>query len=373
MNKTIVYSLILFCFATSCEQDEALENVPNVNIDCVYKDDYYFLIQKTFSDDQLPQVANDIILKEKTTSPLLIANKPWESAGINYASVLRVNGKWKMWYESFDNNSYTDFDTYLCYAESNDGINWIKPDLHLANYDGDSRNNIIMHGGFHGISVFYDHNGTGEDAYRLIFTKPNVRDGSWIYGMSSADGLNFKDLVLLTKTYSDTQTSIFYDEGKYKMYTRIWDGGKIGIGRRAVGYTESVGFGINCFPLPAKILSLEKSYDKDLYNNGATKIRESLYLMFPSVFNYNSDQIIPHLATSVDGINFNLHADQAFIPLNSKFDGEMIYVSPGAIKGDAPNEYIFYYLGKDINHSVGLDEIKSRYTGGIGRFILEIN
>ena len=32
----------------------------------------------------------------------------------------------------------------ICYAESHDGINWVRPDLGLVEYNGSSKNNIIF-------------------------------------------------------------------------------------------------------------------------------------------------------------------------------------------------------------------------------------
>jgi len=33
---------------------------------------------------------------------------------------------------------------YLCYAESDDGINWRRPELGLVEFDGSTRNNILL-------------------------------------------------------------------------------------------------------------------------------------------------------------------------------------------------------------------------------------
>jgi len=366
----------------SCKDDVITDNVvANKKLpECIFQDNTKIIFHedtKQSSDfsvieTALPDFRAKIRIKEKSQVPLLVADKPWESKGINYSCVLKVEGKWRMWYEAFDKQSESDFDTNLCYAESNDGIAWIKPDLKKVKYNDSLANNILMRKGLHGMSIFYDENATPDSRYKMVFTKFNKQDDSWIYGMSSADGIHFKNLVLLMKANSDTQTAGFFDKGKYHLYLRYWDGGRLGIGRRTIGYSQCSYFGQMCFPLPVKILAYGESYDKDLYNNAITKLRDDLYIMFPSVFDHASDTVVPHLAVSTNGLNFQLEKDQEFIHLGKGFDSSAIYVAPGCIPGDAPNEFIFYYSGKSIQHSVELTQLGGSYTGGVGRFVITL-
>lgn len=52
-----------------------------------------------------------------------------------------AEGKFQMWYLANDARGRW----HTCYAESQDGYNWIKPELGLIEYDGSKRNNIILH------------------------------------------------------------------------------------------------------------------------------------------------------------------------------------------------------------------------------------
>lgn len=66
-----------------------------------------------------------------------------------YGTVLRDGGKFRMWYLGM-------FETELakgqapgwwrpmCYAESSDGIHWVKPELGLVDFNGNRRNNICL-------------------------------------------------------------------------------------------------------------------------------------------------------------------------------------------------------------------------------------
>ena len=47
---------------------------------------------------------------------------------------------------------------WVCYAESKDGINWVKPHLGIVEYKGTKDNNIIMPHSFDNFMVFRDDN-----------------------------------------------------------------------------------------------------------------------------------------------------------------------------------------------------------------------
>jgi hypothetical protein len=68
-----------------------------------------------------------------------------------HGTVLRIDGKFRMWYLAMDEEglrnygSSTWYDGYarVCYAESTDGIHWTKPSLGLVDYRGSKSNNVI--------------------------------------------------------------------------------------------------------------------------------------------------------------------------------------------------------------------------------------
>jgi len=67
-----------------------------------------------------------------------------------YGSVLRHDGKFKMWYvaaskEGFMEGALFNFEGWrFAYAESEDGVHWEKPDLGLVEFRGDRHNNLIL-------------------------------------------------------------------------------------------------------------------------------------------------------------------------------------------------------------------------------------
>src|SRR5262245_37965694 len=63
-----------------------------------------------------------------------------------YGSVIRVGGKFRMWYTAgSDNGIVNSVDTSFrpAYAQSEDGIHWVKPQLGLTEFAGNKRNNLV--------------------------------------------------------------------------------------------------------------------------------------------------------------------------------------------------------------------------------------
>ena len=61
-----------------------------------------------------------------------------------------------------------------CYAESEDGVSWSKPDLGAVTYNGSLANNIVWD--LHGASVFVDHRAPEAERYQAIGFCRRYRD-----------------------------------------------------------------------------------------------------------------------------------------------------------------------------------------------------
>ncbi|MBQ9768645.1 MAG: hypothetical protein IJW27_00415 [Clostridia bacterium] len=67
-------------------------------------------------------------------------NKPWEGSYTTMYSIIEVAGKYKMYYTStLDSNK-----KFICYAESENGEDWVRPNLGIVEFEGSKENNIIM-------------------------------------------------------------------------------------------------------------------------------------------------------------------------------------------------------------------------------------
>jgi hypothetical protein len=61
-----------------------------------------------------------------------------------YGSVIRIGSKLCMWYAACDRVSPSQWIGYhIAYAESEDGIRWVKPELGLVTHGGDTKNNLV--------------------------------------------------------------------------------------------------------------------------------------------------------------------------------------------------------------------------------------
>lgn len=67
-----------------------------------------------------------------------------------YGSVIREEGKFRLWYVAFDDdtaNKATSTRWRAAYAESGDGVKWTKPELGLVEFKGGRANNLVDMGG----------------------------------------------------------------------------------------------------------------------------------------------------------------------------------------------------------------------------------
>ncbi len=67
-----------------------------------------------------------------------------------YGSVIRENGKFRMWYVAFDDDTDSKAPSArwrAAYAESDDGLTWRKPSLGLVEFRGSKDNNLVDVGG----------------------------------------------------------------------------------------------------------------------------------------------------------------------------------------------------------------------------------
>jgi len=270
---------------------------------------------------------------------------------------MRHDGKFRMWYECYDVAGWpTTNDTSFCYAESADGLRWVKPNLDLFRYHGSRGNNILFreigppgaYSRVHGAGVFVDPMAPATARYKCVSqgmfsqSAPPYR----VAGMSSPDGLRWTRLPnVICDLFADSQYSAFWDVARdaYVLYGRVSGRG------RAIGRAQSRDW-THFEPLQ---LVLENEGDRDLYNPAAVKLpgAANIYLMFPSEYDHKADTLEIQLAVSRDGIHWNF-PDRAtpFIGLGQtgQFDSGSLYLGQGLVPvGD---ELWHYYSGSPLKH-----------------------
>lgn len=157
---------------------------------------------------------------KKTGERLLESEKPWEEATLNWFSVLQDQGKFRMWYDCYDREGWpTADDISFCYAESEDGINWTRPNLGLFEYKGSKNNNILFRqigtaqsrSRVHGSCVFIDPDAPPESRYKCVSQGLFQGIGDrphYVAGMSSADGLHWTRMEQpICQVFADSQYS----------------------------------------------------------------------------------------------------------------------------------------------------------------------
>lgn len=303
----------------------------------------------------------------KTGERLIESEYPWESATINWFSVLKDGDKYRMWYECYDIDGWpTADDTSFCYAESTDGAHWVKPKLGLCSYQGSKDNNILFRmvgvdrhrSRVHGSCVFIDPSAPAEARYKCVSQGLFQGIGErphYVAGMTSPDGLNWTRCPEpICLTFADSQYSGFWDESqrRYALFGRV--GGR---GGRAIGRSTSDRFDRFAPLTDSCVLQVEANDppDVDLYNPACQQYpgAPGLYLMFPSLFRHREDTLEVRLAVSRDGSRWTWpERERPFIPLGTAgdFDGGSLYMANGACvpTGD---EFSFYFSGSALKHA----------------------
>lgn len=92
-------------------------------------------------------------LDRHARNPMVRPDKAWEAGTIAYCSVHRLpeTGKYQMWYQAWPVSQAMR----LCYATSEDGLTWTKPNLQIDDFDAIQDTNIVMRIGF-GAGVIVD-------------------------------------------------------------------------------------------------------------------------------------------------------------------------------------------------------------------------
>ncbi len=351
-----VVSLI---FAAAAQSASAEESVREIGSDKVLLIDKEFLAESTGIGLKLHPA-------RKTGERILIAEHPWESAELNWFSVLEYGGKFRMWYECYDVDGWgadgmPADDTSFCYAESADGIHWTKPKLGLFEYHGSKENNILFRqigagdarSRVHGTGVFVDPHAPAEQRFKAVSQGGFRNAGGEPYriaGMTSPDGLVWTRYPEpICPLFADSQYSGFWDERlrQYVIYGRVGGRG------RAIGRAASDRF--DRFEPLSLVLQTDETdpADSDLYNPACMQLPPAggVYVMCPSLYQHKPDTLDIRLAVSRSGIQWTWpEREAAFIPLGKpgEWDGGSLYMANGCLAvGD---ELWFYYSGSPLKH-----------------------
>lgn len=213
--------------------------------------------------------------------PVIFFNKPWEGVFSGYTTIIKDSNLYRMYYRGIPTAGSDGSDAEVtCYAESPDGINWIKPDLGLYEVQGSRNNNIILaHAApaTHNFSPFIDSNPSKTDKYKFK-AFGGLNDGLIPYG--SADGIHWErmnDLPVVKGGAFDSQNVCFWSahENMYVCYFRFWINHK-GKQIRSVARSTSVDFMNWSSPV---VMNFGGTEPEELYTN-----QTSPYFRAPHIY-----------------------------------------------------------------------------------------
>ena len=276
-----------------------------------------------FVDDYLiGRMSGDVGLhlhRPKAREVVLVTGEPWEGNTSAYYTVFKDGDKFRMYYRGADwdtEKRKANHREVTCYAESKDGINWVKPKLGLFEFNGSKENNIVWDGiGTHCFTVFKDANPDAEPAarYKAISRGPapkgvnKYKGGLYVY--QSPDGIRWKmikDHPVIIKGAFDSQNLAFYDteRGLYVDYHRWFNKGLRDImtstSKDYVNWTD---------PVPLRIEEKKKEH---LYTNAIQPYDRAPHILlgFPTRYLPKEGQRVePTFMSSRDGLNFKRWSD----------------------------------------------------------------
>jgi hypothetical protein len=181
-----------------------------------------------FVDQLLIEQATNLVRTthppEKLAQPILPKAEKWHQQPMYFQRVLRDprTGKFRMWYNV--KNPGAEPSVCFCYAESDDGIHWTRPNLGLVSVSGSRSNNILdAPFGHFGLSFIDEGASCTEPARRYKMAYYNARGaGKGLHVAFSADGFSFKPFSGNPVIQDDVRTP--YKDGYTNIISDIIDG-----------------------------------------------------------------------------------------------------------------------------------------------------
>ena len=169
---------------------------------------------------------------------------PWEGNASAYQSLFKDGDVYRMYYRGTHYRhsgppaqALEEHPWYLCYAESEDGVHWDRPELGIHEFNGSTANNIVVApesleqigGDPAHTATFKDENPNcpPDEKYKTIILggKPHG-----LYALKSADGLHWSLMSpepIITEGAFDSQNLVFWDpvREEYREYHRGFKAG----------------------------------------------------------------------------------------------------------------------------------------------------
>lgn len=312
MRYSTFFVLLMICASQSSAADP-------IDIDSrleLFVDD--FLIAELTGD------ARQTLHQPTPREVVLRTDESWEGNTCAYYTIFQDDDVYRMYYRG----SHADEKTLkglhpevTCYAESRDGIHWMKPKLGIVEWNGSKDNNIIIDGiGAHCFVAFRDANpGCPADArYKGISRgRPNGKKGLFVF--KSPDGIHWsliKNEPVITVGAFDSQNLAFWDSHtrRYVGYHRNFTAGV-----RSIMTSTSADF--VSWTDPVQLKYAEGTPNQHLYTNAIRPYFRAPHIRigFPTRYIPKGSQVEPIFMSSRDGVTFRRWNDPV-IPMSAPKD-----------------------------------------------------
>ena len=257
---------------------------------------------------------------------IFVTDQPWEGNTCAYYTMFQDGDIYRMYYRA----SHWDVEKkkathpeFTCYAESRDGIHWVKPNLGLVEFQGSRANNIIWSGiGTHNFTPFRDENPNAprESRYKAlgVGNLPKTADRParrGLFAFESPDGIHWQmvgDAPVITKGAFDSQNLAFWDPVRklYVDYHRNFVNGVRNVmtctSQDFVTWTDPVN------------LDFQSAPAEHLYTNTIRRYHRAPHLLigFPTRYQPRTQQVEPIFMSSRDGHSFH-RWPEAVIPITA--------------------------------------------------------
>ena len=276
---------------------------------------------------------------------------PWEKHLIASTSALfdPDDGLYKLWYQATllrpdlgitltdAQGRPSEHTLRMCYAYSEDGIKWVRPELPYYRCNGLATNMLEMEseggtvfldnhnretGKFKALDAWYDESRTDLTPHQRVFTRI----------MASDDGISWRQMEIKPLNYFfDTQNIMDFDEGlgRYVAYMRDHYNG------RAISRCEFDDPAHMPMPVTLMFPDNDDPADADYYTNGFTFYPhdKNIRLMFPSMYFQQTDQTTVRMIVSRNGRNFQwVSREDIILPeLPNGDEVAQMYLCPGML------------------------------------------
>lgn len=304
-------------------------------------------------------------LERQEDHPLIVRDKPWEGTGPHMGGSVLIDpaeGNYKMWYSVWNSHAYYNglpFSYNVCYAESADGIHWMKPDLGVFDYEGSTANNLIKLGEDKTQNIDVCLNPL-PDRYPGRFLAIHNQKGG-VFVSSSEEGNTFTKLwdTPAIAYHSDTHNNFVFDEvgGLWFLFCRprAWAGDH----RRRVAMQTSPD--LHDWTHEQTILVPGETELPEFY--GMTVFRSGdLFFGALQVYDRSTGIMRAELAWSGDGVHWDTLPKHPYlfdVGAAGSWDAGMVLLADApVVVGDALR---FYYGGFPLGH-----DTKEENVGSIG-------